>query len=132
MTRFALVALLVAGMPLTASGQQVNCATAQVQVELTFCAEQDWSAADARLNTAYKTALFAMKDIDRNLGLSDQGAESALRTAQRAWVSFRDNTCDAEGWAMHGGSAEPMVIYGCRARVTADRADELQNMTPGD
>ena len=73
-----------------------------------------------------------MKGIDINLDPADQGAEAALRASQRAWVTFRDNTCAAEGWSFHGGSAEPMVIYHCRARVSATRADELDNMAAGD
>ena len=129
---FLLTALPLAAFPLLASAQEVDCAKAEAQVELTFCAEQDWNAADARMNAAYKTAVTAMKDIDASLDAADRGAEASLRAAQRAWVTFRDNTCAAEGWAMHGGSAEPMVIYGCRARVSADRADELVNMTAGD
>ncbi len=132
MTRFALFALLLTSLPSAAAAQDVNCTTAQTQVEMTFCAEQDWNAADARLNASYKTAIAAMLGIDANLDAGDKGAEAALRAAQRVWVTYRDNTCAAEAWAMHGGSAEPMVIYGCRARVTASRVDELDNMTAGD
>lgn len=132
MTRAALLAVLLAALPCAAAAQDVDCAKAEAQVELTYCAEQDWNAADARLNEAYKIAISAMKGIDLNLDAADRGAEAALRAAQRAWLTFRDQTCAAEGWAMHGGSAEEMVIYSCRARVTADRADELANMAAGD
>jgi uncharacterized protein YecT (DUF1311 family) len=30
---------------------------------------------------------------------------------------------------MHGGSAEPMVIYGCRARLTKQRTADLEAMS---
>ena len=115
-----------------AAAQEVDCAKAERQVELTYCAEQDWKAADARLTTAYKAAMGVMKGIDANLDAADQGAAVALRDGQRAWITFRDATCAAEGWAFHGGSAEPMVIYSCRARVTAARAAELENMAAAD
>lgn len=136
MIRFAARAVLLTGLPfaaaLTASAQDIDCANAQAQVELTFCAEQDWNAADADLNAAYGTAISAMKSIDSSLAAPDRGAEKALRASQRAWVTFRDNTCAAEGWSFYGGSAEPMVIYQCRARVSATRAEELANMAAGD
>lgn len=132
MTRSLPFVLTLAFLPCAATAQEVDCANAQAQTELTYCAEQDWNAADARLNAAYESAISAMRGIDINLDAQDRGAEAALRAAQRAWITFRDNTCAAEGWAMHGGSAEPMVIYGCRARVTAARADELENMEAGD
>lgn len=127
-----LTVLPLAILPSAGRAQDVDCATAEVQVELTFCAEQDWNAADADLNDAYKIAMSAMKGIDLNLDAADQGAAGALRASQRAWIAFRDNTCAAEGWAFHGGSAEPMVIYQCRARVSAQRAEELGNMAAGD
>ena len=30
---------------------------------------------------------------------------------------------------MHGGTAEPMVIYGCRARLTRERTEGLSYIT---
>lgn len=132
MFRFAVPALLLAALPLTAAAQDVDCAKAEAQVELTFCAEQDWNDADAKLNDAYKRAMEVMKAVDANLDTADRGAADSLRAAQRAWVTFRDATCAAEGWSYHGGSAEPMVIYACRARVSDARADELDNMALAD
>ena len=133
-TRFTAFAILCAlpFVPQTALAQDVDCANAATQLAMTYCAEQDWNAADVKLNAAYKLAMAVLKGIDSNLDAADQGAAIALRNAQRAWVPFRDATCDAEGWAYHGGSAEPMVIYACRARVTAARAEELNNMAAVD
>lgn len=111
-----------------AVAQEVDCATAEAQVELTYCAEQDWLAADADLNAAYGAARAMMQGIDADLPAAERGAADFLRDGQRAWVTFRDATCAAEGYAMHGGSAEPMVIYGCRARLTQQRAADLAAM----
>ena len=105
--------------------QDVDCANAEAQVEMTYCAEQDWNAADAELNVAYQHAMAALKQIDADLPIADRGAADFLRQAQRDWISYRDNACAAEAYAMHGGSAEPMVIYGCRARLTRERTDGL-------
>lgn len=126
MRKLVLGVLMAAAAP--AAAQQVDCATAEVQVELTYCAEQDWNAADAELNTAYGAAKAVLQQIDDGLPAEEQGAVANLRDGQRAWVAFRDATCAAEGYAMHGGSAEPMVIYGCRARLTRQRTADLQAM----
>lgn len=99
------------------------------QQEMNFCAEQDWMDMDAVLNLAYKEAMARMKSFDADLPKSERGAEENLRNAQRAWVTFRDAACAAEGYAWHGGSAEPMIIYGCRARLTRQRNDDLAQMT---
>ena len=119
------VAALIADPALA---QDVDCATAEVQMELTYCAEQDWLAADADLNAAYGVARKLMQDIDADLDAAEQGAADYLRDGQRAWVTFRDATCAAEGYTMHGGSGEPMVIYGCRTRLTEQRTADLEAM----
>lgn len=116
---------LLAG-PAFAQNAVVDCANAQAQVELTYCAEQDWLIADDALNAAYKEARAAMKQIDADLPADQRGAEDSLKEAQRAWVTFRDKACDAVGYRMHGGSAELMVIYGCRAMLTEQRTDGLR------
>ena len=67
-----------------------------------------------------------LKTVDDGLAPADRGAVVNLRAAQRAWITFRDAACAAEGYQMHGGSAEPMVIYGCRARLTEARLADLQ------
>ena len=69
-----------------------------------------------------------MKDWDPRLADDDRGAADRLREAQRAWITFRDKGCEAEGYAMKGGSAEPMVVLGCMRAVTLDRARQLEDM----
>lgn len=123
-----LVAMTGAG---PAPAQEVDCAAAVAQVELTYCAEQDWIAADADLNLAYRAARAAMQAIDAGLPEDQRGAEGNLRAAQRAWITFRDAGCAAEGYGFHGGSAEPMVIYGCRAALTRGRAEDLWALGKG-
>ncbi len=116
---------VVLGFAGPAMAQDVDCTNAMTQNEMTYCAEQDWNSADRALNVAYKVAVAAAKEIDAGLDAKDQGALDYLKQAQRAWITFRDAACAAEGYAMHGGSAEPMVIYGCRARLTRERTEGL-------
>ncbi len=127
MKHLASLCLLLPAAP--ALAQQVDCKSPKYQVEMTYCAEQSWVAADEELNVAFRTARDEMRRIDSALPEDQKGAEMQLRDAQRAWVTFRDATCAAEGYSYHGGSAEPMVIYSCRARVTKARALDLWAMT---
>ena len=120
-----ILALSPLAIPTLAGAQELDCENAMAQVELTFCAEQDWIAADADLNEAYQAAMAMMKQIDTGLPKAEQGAADFLRQGQRAWISFRDASCAAEGYIMHGGSGEPMLIYGCYARLTEARAEDL-------
>lgn len=109
-------------------GQELDCANAMAQQELNACAYQAWEAADAELNTAYKRAIAEMKDMDANMPDDLQGAEEALRAAQRAWVAYRDANCVVAGFPMRGGSAEPLLINGCMESMTLQRTMELQEM----
>ncbi len=115
----------VLGLAMPVDAQEVDCGNAMTQAELTYCAEQDWNGTDDDLNDAYKAAMATMKAVDADLPADQRGAAAQLKAAQRAWVTFRDAACAAEGYMMHGGSAEPMVIYGCRAGLTRQRADGL-------
>jgi uncharacterized protein YecT (DUF1311 family) len=127
MTRLSL-AVLAAFMTLPAAAQEVDCANAITQMDLNICAEADWQAEDKLLNTAYAEVMAAMKQMDADLPEALRGAEDALRTAQRAWISYRDANCSAAGFRMRGGSAEPLVVYGCLRQMTIDRTAELRDL----
>lgn len=112
-------------LPSAAVAQEIDCMETSFQQEMNWCAEQDWNAADADLNDAYAAAMAVLKDIDAGLPADMRGGADYLKSGQRAWITFRDDTCAAEGFPMRGGSAEPLLIYGCLARLTAQRATDL-------
>ena len=127
MFRFALLALTALATPVLA--QDVDCANTSVQVEMNFCAEQDWQAADAELNRVYTSVMADMTAMDQALPPELQGAAQTLRDAQRAWITFRDANCRLAGYPMRGGSAEPLLVYGCFRQMTLDRSAELRALT---
>lgn len=124
-------AALLMLLALPAGAQEVDCENAMAQQEMNFCAAQDYEEADAALNDAYRQARAAMKGLDANLSAGDRGAEAALLAAQRAWLPYRDAACASEGWLMHGGSAEPLVVYGCLATLTRQRTQDLLYLVEG-
>ena len=99
-----------------ALAQNLNCNNAMSQSEMNICADQEFRAADARLNAAY-ARLMAVA--------GDEGFKAKLRIAQRAWISFRDNECTYETADNEGGSIHPMVYAGCLARLTKERTKAL-------
>lgn len=119
---------IVACLTLPAAAQEVDCANAMAQADLNQCAFQDWEAADAALNDAYQEAMALLQDWDANLPEEEQGGAEALKEAQRAWITFRDKACEAEGYAMKGGSAEPLLVYGCMRLLTEERTNHLTSM----
>lgn len=120
--------VLLLGALLCPSGllaQESDCAEAETQAEMTVCAALDFQDADAALNETYIEARDHMRALDETLDEDQAGAEQALLQAQRAWISFRDLSCAAEGYAYHGGSIEPMVVNFCLARLSSVRREDL-------
>lgn len=107
---------------------QDDCENAETQVELNACAKWDYQRMDADLNDAYQEAMSVAEDVDADLPRSERGAVEKLRAAQRLWISYRDAVCDSEAFAVKGGSMEPMVWYGCLARLSLTRAGDLRTM----
>jgi uncharacterized protein YecT (DUF1311 family) len=120
--------LVLACLTLPTAAQEVDCANAMAQQDLNQCAFADWEAADGDLNAAYKRALALLKAWDADLPPDEQGGAKALKDAQRAWITFRDKACEAEGYAMKGGSAEPLLVYGCMRQLTDERTNHLTGM----
>ena len=123
--------LVLACLSFPAAAQEIDCANAVTQQDMNQCAYNDWEAADADLNAAYKRAMALLQHWDADLPQAEQGGAKALKEAQRAWITFRDKACEAEGYAMTGGSAEPLVVYGCLATLTRQRTQDLLYLVEG-
>jgi uncharacterized protein YecT (DUF1311 family) len=115
-------------LPCAAAAQDVDCANAMTQLEMNSCAAQDWQAADVDLNAAYAAAITVMQDSDNTFPAEGKTEEARLRDAQRAWVAFRDAACESAGYPMRGGSAEPLLTYGCMLDLTIQRTDALNSL----
>lgn len=94
------------------------CDNASTQAELTQCTAQAYQVADDELNEAFRGLVSKLSNNSASL--------EKLRAAQRAWISFRDAECAFESSAVEGGSAQPMVRYGCFRRLTEVRTERLR------
>lgn len=117
--------------PFAAAAQAVDCVNQPTQRDMTLCAYQDWQAADARLNDVYARAVATVQAWDSDYAAEGDSEETRLRRAQRAWISYRDANCDAAGYQMRGGSAEPMLVNSCLQQMTDQRIAELERLASG-
>jgi uncharacterized protein YecT (DUF1311 family) len=125
MIGLALFALAAAAEP------KLNCDDPQTQMEINLCAAEDYKQADAELNRQWTATAARMREQDKAAYAPKDGRPgyyAALLEAQRAWIRFRDLECRVEGYAMRGGSAEPMMISGCLAAVTKARTAQLKEI----
>lgn len=95
-----------------------ECKDAQDQAAMTECAERDYKASDAELNTLYR-------QIVRRLD-GDADTKRLLVKAQRAWVAFRDSECGFSASAVTGGSAYPMIQAMCLNDLTQKRVADFR------
>jgi len=98
-------------------GLAVTSAHAQSQHEMNQTAAANYEKADAELNRAYKKL---MADLD-------QEAQAKLKTAQRAWIAFRDAQAEFDADAeARGGSMYPLIYYTALERFTRERIKQLK------
>ena len=116
---------------LAAAATALNCGDAQSQAEMTMCAARDYQVADKELNKQWPKTLAVMKEKDRYPQPAyDKGPSysAALLASQRAWLAYRDAQCLADGYSARGGTMQPMLVYGCKARLTDERVGQLKAM----
>lgn len=103
-----------ASVPATAPPRQ-TC-EAQIQAAMNACAEANYDKADDYLNQVHQ-------GLKSNL---TQAAQVQLAEAERAWVSFRDQSCEFERSQFENGSIAPLVYYSCLEALTDQRTAELK------
>ena len=108
-----------------------NCAAPQTQSEMTECADREYRTADLVMNQQWCVTLKVVQEQDRELDRTYDkrpGYAAQLLASQRAWLQFRDSHCAIEGYAMRGGSAEPMLVSSCLAELTRMRTRQLRSV----
>ena len=102
----------------------LNCKDPQDQNSMTQCAALDFEKADKELNKIWPKIKSDAQGNDQGTGKTEY--VEALLASQRTWLGYLEAQCKWQGFDMHGGSGEPMLYYGCKARLTSERIKELQ------
>lgn len=103
-----------------AAAQDWDCSDigALPQQGINMCLAERFGEWEARMEANYAAALARLPEEDA----------VRMRAGQLAWITYRGMMCEVEAGAMRGGSGEPMMRYGCLARVTEARARELADL----
>ena len=113
--KYATISILIFGSLITVPQN----AAAQSQAEMNQDAATNFEKTDIELDLVYKKLISKI----------DKKSQAKLKTAQKAWIVFRD--ADAEMIAdldARGGSMAPMIYYGRKAELTKARTDQLKNI----
>ena len=109
-----------------------TCEDPQTQSALNACAYLNFARADDELNAQWRETTAVMRSRDAELlpDLDKQpGYLETLRNAQRAWLTFRDEHCQAESFMARGGTMQPMLVSLCRTYLTRQRIEQLRELT---
>lgn len=85
------------------------------QAQLDYCAGLEFNAADVKLNALYRELMAKYDDADA----------ARLKTAEKAWLAYRDAECDYETAGTIGGTINPMMNTMCSTNKTKARIIEL-------
>ncbi len=114
-------ALTVAAESAGAAEPAFKCNPDGNQAELSQCAADDYTASDKKLNDTWKSLIDKFKD--------DKTTTAKLKTAQKAWIVFRDAEVEAQ-FACEGGncwgSMEGMLRNEVLKELTDTRTARLQ------
>ncbi len=89
---------------------------------------------DARLNRVYKQVRNDAKAQDAEMaeiGSSAPKTAPALLNMQRAWITYRDASCDFEQSLWGGGSGGGPAVLSCLMRMTGEQSIRLEQLQLG-
>ena len=79
------------------------------------CMAEEYWKSDARLNTLYQELIGVLEN------------PAKLRQAQKAWLHFRDLSCEYESSGIgRDGSLYPFSVAACRIDLTENRVRDLE------
>lgn len=124
--RFLAALLLTLSTSPARSDERIDCENASTTVEMNICSDEDFKAADAKLNATYKKVLAQIAASDLEKPYDRASWDEALRASQRAWVAFRDADCKgAVPMEWSGGTGTTSAVLGCMTAKTETRTKEL-------
>ena len=112
----SLVLLLFITAPVRSQVPSDPC-KGETTFEMKQCSAKKYKQADNELNKTYQQLMSK---------LSDDGHRISLKTAQQAWLKYRDSNCDFESYLNRGGSIYSVIATECRTAMTISRTKEMQ------
>lgn len=124
MRHFILFMLLALVTSTSLASEEINCNPEGNQLEMNACAGDDLAKADKALNETYQAIFKKYSD--------DPLFIRKFRSAQKAWLAFRDAELDARfvcaetNIRLCWGSMYPMLYGELKAELTRDRERQLK------
>ncbi|KAF3999406.1 uncharacterized protein YecT (DUF1311 family) [Glaciimonas immobilis] len=120
---------LIFVLPLTAFAEAADpCKTQNNTMEINACGQKQFEQGDKALNQAYQALLKKLSTKD-----TPDYRNSVIRpyviTAQRAWITFRENDCKGLYTYNEGGTLRNVIYLTCMTDHAAQRTKDLKAFT---
>jgi uncharacterized protein YecT (DUF1311 family) len=102
------------------------CATQRNTLEINECAAGKLAMKDKELNAAYDKLLKSLAPKYKEDATDYTAIKEKLVEAQRDWIKFRDNDCDARYRLNAGGTIRGLVALNCKIEHTELRTKQLR------
>lgn len=107
--------------PSPAQAQHMNdpdgpCWETGSTVNTAQCLDTAYKRADTELNATYRQIMEALDDAEK----------ASLRSAQLAWINYRDKACDAEAAPYRNGTARGVARLACLEAATRARTSFMK------
>lgn len=124
-----LVAVAMLGGALTVAAQAQDSRRDRGNDEFGTATVQQLAAADRRLNQVYQRRIADARSDDRNdrRGRGWYSQEAALRSSERAWITFRDAECRYLTQQDAGSRMQESLMRGCLLEQVEERTNELRD-----
>lgn len=98
------------------SASEKDCQDAVSTTEMRTCANEQFQAADAELNRVYRQLAAQLSGVRRE----------QLKTAQQAWIAFRDKNAAFAASVVEGGTMYPILEVTELTNLTKQRTEQLR------
>jgi uncharacterized protein YecT (DUF1311 family) len=114
----------------TFASAQDSCDKAYSTPDVNLCARKDLDRAEIALNKTYQSVLAELLTESKNN--PDAGeARKRLINAQREWVQFREDDCQAIFTLWRSGTVRTLQYLTCMQNHAEQRTREFGNYVPG-
>jgi len=128
---FVFIISLGISLPVFAEDPLAKCSKYSSTVEIFTCLDKTQEEVDASLNITYQRFIKTLKkmEVDSLANMPKGLLVESLKNAQRAWISYRDRSCDFDANLGYGGTAAETNRIACVVRITKQRLDELETQS---
>jgi uncharacterized protein YecT (DUF1311 family) len=106
------------------------CGNAKSTLEMRKCFSVQYTKSNNELNQTYSLIMKKLDEKAKNKSNTQDiiSLRGKIIDAQRAWINFRDKSCEVDRFLYRNGSFEPIAVLTCLYGNTTQRVTDLKGL----